>query len=113
LIYTKHDLEALAILRQLLPASSVGEQSSLLHYWAGECCWNLGLFEEANEQFSHAAKSPEFAKAELATFKLALIADKYSDASCCRKLLLQLLHDFPDGDCVVIAKPLLVRYGMN
>ncbi len=112
LIYRKHDEEALAILQYLLHTWPASEPSRLWHYWAGECCYHLNRMDTAAKYFLFAAESDNRDKAEQATLKLALIADARDDRVNGKRLLAKLLHDYPHGDGVLIAKPLLEKYGL-
>lgn len=112
LIYRKHDEEALSILHYLLRTWPASASSRLWHYWAGECCYHLKKMDSAVEHFTIAADGDDRGKAEQATLKLALIADARNDRVSGKRLLTNLLQNYPHGDGVLMAKPLLTKYGL-
>lgn len=109
--FRKKDYEAaLAGFKFFMALHGTSHLAPSAHYWAGECAYRLGRYEDAIESFSHVVQvSEQVPKRASATFKMGLAYRKLGQADQARILFERLLAEYPDSPEVELARKYLGR----
>lgn len=104
--FKRQDYEAaLAGYRFFLELYGGTRYAASARYWAGECAYRLGRYEDAIESFSHVLKlSRQKPKLVGATLKMALAYEKLGKTNASRILFERVLNEFSGTPEVSIAR---------